>query len=358
MAPLLIPSFQIQNFRTFHHLKLEHLGQVNLIVGKNNVGKTSLLEALRLYAGRGTLRTAWDILLDRGEITGDFFERPLLERTQQSYQERLMSLFHNYPTPLRSGLQLITLRSSQAQGQHDTVEISLRMVPHNTAVLQPMWEVDLNGKIVEMATLALTDVLIPTLFEPIVHLYVSSYLYNDERTSRLWDQLTLTEAEGDVLAALQLIEPRIQQINFRALASAGRRIPFVRLKTKDNDVTVPLRSLGEGVSRLFSLSLALATMKNGLLLIDEIDNGLHYSVMEKMWRFVMTLATRLNIQVFATTHSDDCVSAFRTVSNDMLDMDGVLISLRAKEDDPTAIVPVIYQEEQLVNATRFGVEVR
>src|SRR5690348_12744309 len=68
MGKLLLGSLEIHNFRGFHNLHIEHLGRVNLIVGKNNVGKTSLLEALRLYAERGSPVLILELLGARDEV--------------------------------------------------------------------------------------------------------------------------------------------------------------------------------------------------------------------------------------------------------------------------------------------------
>ena len=62
--------------------------------------------------------------------------------------------------------------------------------------------------------------------------------------------------------------------------------------------------------RIFGIALALENAKDGLLLIDEVENGLHYSVQPDVWRFLFQAATKLNVQVFATTHSYDCIKSF------------------------------------------------
>src|SRR5207244_1531771 len=69
---------------------------------------------------------------------------------------------------------------------------------------------------------------------------------------------------------------------------------------------VPIGSFGDGIWRMFALAVALSRVKGGLLLIDEIDTGLHFTVMTEMWRFVNDVSKEFNIQVFATTHSYDC----------------------------------------------------
>jgi len=68
MGNLILDSLEIRNFRGFQHLTIERLGRVNLIVGRNNIGKSNLLEALQLYASKGSLDLVWDILRARDEL--------------------------------------------------------------------------------------------------------------------------------------------------------------------------------------------------------------------------------------------------------------------------------------------------
>lgn len=86
MGQLLLDSLEIRNFRGFQHLQIEKLGRVNLIVGKNNIGKSSLLDALDLYARRGTPSLIWQILRTRAEFRENF------PRTEENVDELLGAL--------------------------------------------------------------------------------------------------------------------------------------------------------------------------------------------------------------------------------------------------------------------------
>jgi AAA15 family ATPase/GTPase len=126
--------------------------------------------------------------------------------------------------------------------------------------------------------------------------------------SILWDSVALTPDEPKVIEALQIIEPSIEKIAFlgrEAVRSSGGIV----VKLKGSDVRLPIGSLGDGVKRLLSLSLSVIRATGGYLMVDEIDTGLHHSVLEDMWRMVITIAKRLNVQVFATTHSQDCINS-------------------------------------------------
>jgi len=110
------------------------------------------------------------------------------------------------------------------------------------------------------------------------------------------------------------------------------------------------------MTRLLGVVLALVNAKEGLLLIDEIDTGLHYSVQDDIWRLIFETAQKLNVQVFATTHSKDTINSFQRVANQH-DSEGMLLSLRARQKDGM-IVAVPYSEDELAIATESDIEVR
>lgn len=133
---------------------------------------------------------------------------------------------------------------------------------------------------------------------------------------------------------------------------AASRIPFVKLESFEEPL--PLRALGDGANRLFGLALALASARDGLLLVDEIENGLHYSVQPDVWRLVFEMATRLNVQVFATTHSYDCIKAFEEAARES-EEEGVLVRL-ARKGDRTLVGE--FDERELEIAVEGEIEVR
>ena len=118
---------------------------------------------------------------------------------------------------------------------------------------------------------------------------------------------------------------------------------------------MPLRSLGDGMVRVLGIALALVNVINGILLIDEIENGLHYLVQPDLWRLIFQTARQLNVQVFATTHSWDCIQAFQQVAQEDTESEGMLIRLEAKDGN---IAATLFDEEELGIATREQIEVR
>ena len=110
--------------------------------------------------------------------------------------------------------------------------------------------------------------------------------------------------------------------------------------------------------RLLGIALALVNAKDGILLIDEIEGGLHYSVQPDMWRLIFETAAKLNVQVFATTHSLDCIRAFESATSERGEEESLLISLRRHHDEPEKIVAVLADKSDLVSIVRSHIEVR
>ena len=104
--------------------------------------------------------------------------------------------------------------------------------------------------------------------------------------------------------------------------------------------------------------MALVNAKGGILLIDEIESGLHYSVQPDMWRLVFETAAKLNVQVFVTTHSLDCLRAFESAASERGEEESMLISLRRHRQEPEKIVAVLAGKDELDTIVHSHIEVR
>ena len=107
--------------------------------------------------------------------------------------------------------------------------------------------------------------------------------------------------------------------------------------------------------RLFGIAVALADSRDGFLLIDEVENGIHHSAHHDFWRIVLRAAQDNNVQVIATTHGWDCVRGFAQAATEMEDAEGVLVRLEREDGRVRAVE---YPEEKLMTAARHGIEVR
>ncbi len=364
MGNLLLNSLEIRNFRAFHDLKIERLGRVNLIVGKNNVGKTSLLEALQLYTRRASSPThIWDIMRTRREMRQPFSDvRDMLATLKFLFYGRKDILPGVEPIVIGpiSGEPLIlavewSLLEIMADGKRGIRPFFLDEKYNTTDNLVP----NLYIKVGSAYTRFELDPSAPQSISrlnasEIPCVFTSANGLSGQRLTELWDSIALTNLEDDVLNALQLIAPGVRGLNFVSTPLSGsERIPVVRIV--DTDEPLPLYSLGDGMLRTLGIALALVNAKDGLLLIDEFENGLYYAVQSAFWRFVFQLAHRLNVQVFATTHSWDCIEAFHNAARAEQSTEGLLIRLESKKGE---IAATLYDERELGIATREQIEVR
>ena len=365
MGNLILNSLEIRNFRAFRDLKIEHLGRVNLLVGKNNVGKTSLLEAIQLYASQDSAPTSiWEIMRTRREVNEPFV----------SVKEMLFALKYLFygRNDIKPGLQPIQIGpiNSSEEKLSITVDWSIKETRMGT----------LDGKLLEAGENYTADNLAPLLniqaagttrnylIDPslpqkdiivlnpneIPCIFIPSNGLSSQRLTELWDSVALTKLEADILIALRFIAPGLVDLNFVSTPLSGReRIPVVRIA--DYDEPLPLHGLGDGMLRALGISLALVKAKDGILLIDEFENGLYYTVQPDIWKLIFRVAYQLNVQVFATTHSWDCIESFQKAAQEDKQNEGVLIRLESKKGK---IIATLFDEQELGIATREQIEVR
>src|SRR5580693_1870751 len=112
--------------------------------------------------------------------------------------------------------------------------------------------------------------------------------------------------------------------------------------------------MGDGMWRMLGIALSLVRAKGGVLLVDEIDTGLHYTVMEEMWRLVHDAAKRFDVQVFAATHSRDCYQSLAAiVQAEAPDRPEVTIQ-RIERGNPHAVA---FTDQEIAVAAKIGAEV-
>ncbi len=372
--PLVLDSIEIQRFRAFRQLQIERLGLVNLITGKNNVGKTCLLEALWLYASRGSPSNMVRLLEMRDERSYASVRGALDETVEQEMAIR--HLFYGrkaiqeqwrpivigpkgHPADqLSIAVEWAVLSGGEGgrrrfevlePNEYGTAESPLLVVVVTFGVKQTIHRLD---RYFDRQSLRF-----PERIEEIPSVFTAAEGLDAEQISGMWDMVALTDMEKDVLTSLRIIAPGVQRVNLVGNRDPRHgRIPIVKLP--DLKTPIPLRSMGEGMNRLFSIALALVNAQDGILLIDEIDSGLHYSVQPEMWRLIFRVAHRLNVQVFATTHSWDCIEAFQEANQETQGEDGLLISLRRKKGEPGHVVAALFDTSDLAIVTREDIEVR
>ena len=376
MSDLHYPDLHIQGFRGIKELSIPRLGRVTLITGKNNTGKSSVLEALRLHTQHAAPQVLYDILTGREEYfgAGDEYHRP----DGLDVIPNVSPLFHGFPKTAEDFGPI----SISATGKSGPMELDLRLewFVHDIDSagdpgLIPREESDLEDpELVPQLTVKTESGgwhrLLNALFRqprarrapyPMTFnrgrmpcIFVSPYTgASTDALAQLWDSVSLTENESDVVEALRIVAPEIAAVTMvGGEGPSGRRTAMVR---SDHIARpVPLRSFGDGINRLFSMALSLVNARGGVLLIDEFENGLHYSVQLDAWRMIFQTAAKLDVQVFATTHSWDAITTFQNAAAESPE-EGMYLRLTRRHGK---IFLTDFTEHDMAVVARHKIEVR
>ena len=357
----MLNSLEIRNYRNLKHLKIDKLGRVNLIVGKNNTGKSSVLEALILFFYYDNLDFfTWvdRFLTVRGEklVEGIEFEKQeqtissLFYKKKISYFEDTQSIKIGEVDALHP-LSIKLIKAIYQKGDEMKIASSQEEIGAYPFSVELLAKKDDNDFISLILSEKVYRRRLSQEFSRYPFGLVASAIISAPDNGNLWDKVALRiEKRNKVFEALKIIQPQIVNLHFE-----GGLKPYVLLDGEDEPA--PLRSMGDGINRILTIILAMVNCENGYLLIDEFENGLHYSVQEKLWEIIFHLAERLNIQVFATTHSYDCIDAFSEVLNGgkYAKDSGVMIRLDNYKGN---IEATVYEANEIQNTTRLHVDPR
>ncbi len=353
----MLRKFSVRNFRCLRELDIEPFARVNLIVGENNVGKTALLEALFLSLNPGNPEAPWNVNHSRG-VRGNLAD---------SWQE-LVWLF--YAKQTAASIELISKNSQEKNNA-----LRIRLVEPEERLLVPtetdgaeQTNVDMLAAVAQSNVLKLeyTDHtgkdctsqahLVPggisssSVNNPPssnVVLVLKNPRFSEEHAQR-YSALVEAGREEELLPSLQALDPRIRRLEL--LYPANKPMLYV-----DIGQLIPLLYMGEGLGYVLSWQLAVMTAKDGTVLIDEFENGLHYSAQVDAWKAVGAAARQSNVQVFATTHSWECVLAAHRAFAESDEDDFRLHRLERRDGE---VVALTYDQEQLDTAIEFNFEVR
>ena len=164
--------------------------------------------------------------------------------------------------------------------------------------------------------------------------------------------LVSVREKHEIVTALQLIDKNVEDF---ILVQNPNGEPSFRIRRKGQKGAIPIKALGDGMNRLAGLSMALVCSQKGILLIDEIENGLYWGVQPDVWKFIIKVAKELDVQVFATTHSNDCLRAFYTGIKDDADMEGIAVRLEKRK---AGFHTEIYDEVRLKMNVDERIEIR
>lgn len=267
----MLQSIEIENFRCFEKTAISGFEQINLITGKNNSGKTALLEALfvTLYG------SYWEF---------DQVVRSIEKPTQD--QDAISNLYFNQNTDLK--IKITTLINGVENA-----------ILKNT----PLPGYAFGGSRNEDATvkfIADKSLQIPKM----------------ENLTKFFDDYFIKGENKIIEEVIRLIDEKIEEV--RTFSS---RPDTLFLRKKGEATYQPIHYFGDAIQKIIRYIINILDFrrfdkKYNILLIDEIENGIHYTAQAEVWRMLLKLCKHFNIQLFATTHSLEMIKAFQQVCSE------------------------------------------
>lgn len=365
----MIPSLHISGFKLFRDINLPKLGRLNLFVGKNNTGKSCLLEAVELYASS----SPWEILRiasRREPDTGaprrfDKFDPYELEQSLRP----VMDLFHREhghifkpyirlsagnghsesDFELKCDPMLAHIHEREAMTSEAEEKDSSRRKRHLGHFLEDGLELRRGKKnsppifhefLMRMRRYPMPEKMMDEDGWKHPHAAQVAFLpargFSNSEAKRLFDRASLADKDELLLEWLKFIEPAVKDIRYISDSVSEGDFPY--LKINGDMGRVPLASMGDGMTRLFHIGLAMANASGGILLIDEFENGLHWEAQEQLWKALFQAAGQFGVQVFATTHSTDCIRGFLAAQGEELALnENYVYRLERSGDDVCAL---------------------
>ena len=332
-------SFSIENFRLFDQLTVEPLARVNLITGQNNSGKTALLEAIMVHATPDRPeRVQWLAqerglqILDEDRVFTDLFYRLGAEKTIT------ISASENHQNAVR----VLTMRREQRNQYHMEIApiantTSSQTTPNadygrpHALVFEYSDEV---GRTIKSMTWLESEnetpeqkyrfvAVRPRDTDPNINIrrvapIPSHFRLNENALAADFGKALLEQRLPIVEGIIQLVEPKLRSLTAVPNTSGGSSI----YASFGPPPMMPIALLGEGAKRLLSLTLKFTQADGRTIVVDEIENGIHFSVLHDVWKQVALLSKAFDAQVFATTHSYECIvaanNAFTELESDEL----------------------------------------
>ncbi len=329
-------SLSIEKYKVFKNFKIDKLNRINIFAGFNNTGKTTLLEAIYLLTKQNNI--------------GAFFELVKLKN-------KLSKLNTQY-------LNGYFLDEIKVSGYFNEVEIEIE--------LQKFEARDIDKKDDYLASYKSTSTIDGEKLDNIIHTFESSpliryvdkieilcnsifkslYFYNQQ-------EIINTHSKNVELKVFDMVVDFINKnidsnINDIDLTEKNDIKRFLVDSKVFPEKSVDITSYGEGLQRIFEIALSFAYCKNGVILIDELETAIHYSLLVDFTKFIQELAVKFNVQVFITSHSKECIGAF--VENEVHNEDINFYTMVRDLEDKIQIIT--YDGDSLLNKLEQNLEVR
>ena len=334
----MITNLQIRNFRGLKDVTLRELRQVNLLVGGNDTGKTSVLEALILLLGDTSLVQQLPVTFRSNQSGGHY------SLNNPDDQENFWPwLFYD-----RDGANsiVVTAQTSDGQSLHLSSHLPNANSPKNPLIIR-------GGNTLinfQNGNVTLHSLQPPKNFR-LTSLSVRPS--NPVRDAEKYNQIAL-EAGGEkhFEEIMREVEPRLKRLRYARLPNTSSALVFVDLGLSR---AVPATQMGQAFNRLLNIYAEILTSQTNVLLIDEVENGIFSESLPLIWKGLFAICQQQNVQIFATTHSRECIMAAHQAAEDRKQDE---LSVQRLQFANGNIEAVRLGKKHLEMAAEMGLEVR
>jgi AAA15 family ATPase/GTPase len=295
--------FKVENFKRFESFEMNNIGQFNLILGDNNVGKTSVLEAL-LFDLEDADRFRDNLLTVLYEFrkVAKNIENPLqLFVTQELENNNSFNIFIEKEKPIKIDLSnfIYVLEDNNEDIKN---EIKTRSIHYDyDRTYEEIYEVligienNYNNKTAKENT---PYIPFHIGYDNDLITYFSKFIQFKRNTRK------------EIIEALKVIIPTIESLE---ISMPEINSPILLVAQSNKNEMMPLSMFGEGTIKLFRILMKIVVHRGKRLMIDEIDAGIHFKKFKDFWRTILLAAKQNDVQIFATTHNEECLEAFKEV---------------------------------------------
>lgn len=341
-------KIEIERFRGIRHASIEGFKQINLFFGKNNCGKSSLLESLFLTSGLSNPLLPIRVNVMRGyskarlnDLKLDFYNldtsRPIHIRMENEEKRDLsISLFEQSQNNVSINADDNNILSNVQEGKYG--------LKFDFKVNDRHYESQIRFD--SANSTEATSIVSDRYAESLRCTYLSPK-YDFSASIQGLKNILQNKDEHFIVEGLKIIEPRVTDFIF----ADNEMLVDIGLVKR-----IPVNMMGDGARKIVSLLTAVYDCKDGALLVDEISNGFHYSVMCSLWKVLINAAVRNNTQLFVTTHDNDSIKGLRNAAlNEFDDIVAAFKLLKTSDDELKAYH---YSLESLDYSINQEIEVR
>lgn len=346
-----ISKLNVKAFRGIKNLCLDDLSLINILVGSNNCGKTSLLEAIKIMENPEDLGSILRVASGRRTMNNDNFLRvanSIFQDTGEEFCIDIQADINNVNFELRvvaENKSILNIGTGEDDGT-DVIESNNRGLEGRLLVLE-------NGKkINKKNTFSIynySTVKIDESKKNFKSIYVHSNVnYYTSCVKFIKDNIVNNTFKKDTL--IQMIRIFDTSINDISIIDSE-----IYLHDNENN-SKPLFSYGNGTQKAVLLAAVMAQCEDGVMLIDEIDNAIHKTALKDIFQNFISACKEMNIQTFITTHSIEALDIMLEV-NENMSSDSIRV-ITLKKDVQNTVARVLTGAEAINVRDEYNLELR